>query len=71
MSINLRSQIRFFLASWFGCRREKWGRFRAISGENRAIKLLIMFVASRNAKPLKLLEDLYLNEHKDGIDRGA
>lgn len=30
-----------------------------------------MFVASRNAKPLKLLEDLHLNEHKDGTDRGA
>lgn len=35
------------------------------------MKLLIMFVASRNAKPLKLLEDLHLNEHKDEIDRGA
>lgn len=49
----------------------KLSRFEAVSGENGAIKLLIMFVASRNAKPLKLSEDLHLNEHKDEIDRGA
>lgn len=71
MSISLRSQIRFFLASWFGFRIVKQSRFKAISGENGTVKLLIMFVASKNAKPLKLLEDLHLNEHKDGIDRGA
>lgn len=71
MNINVRSWLRFFLASWFGFRRVKCSRFKAVSGGNRAIKLLIMFVASRNAKPLKLSEDLHLNEHKDEIDRGA
>ena len=49
----------------------KLSRFEAVSGENGAIKQLIMFAASRNAKPLKLSEDLHLNEHKDEIDRGA
>lgn len=30
-----------------------------------------MFVEGRNRKPLKRLEDLHLNELKDGIDRGT
>lgn len=71
MSINFRSWLRFFLVFWFGFRRVKCSRFKVVFGGNRVIKLLIMFVVSRNVKFLKLLEDLYLNEYKDEIDRGV
>lgn len=72
MSIILLSQIcSFFTSWWLGFRRAKLSRLKYVLGENEAVKLLIMFVANRNAKASKIIEDLHLNEHKDEIDRGA